>query len=180
MADPARRRSRGRAAHQQMRTRDRVHPGSPNYSMTLPTPVIPIGVSCEMIIEKDGKILLGKRGNVFGEGSWALPGGHLEVGERTVDCLRRELKEEADIEPINFCLLGIINDLPNIPGQIRHTIRFVYLVSEFRGEIINKEKERCEGWEWFNVSLLPKPIFCGHVKVLELYQNRDGNFFVDR
>ncbi len=118
--------------------------------MTLPTPVIHIGVSCEMIIEKDGKILMGKRGNVFGQGSWALPGGHLEIGERAEDCVRRELEEETGIKPLNFKLLGVINDLPHIPGQVRHTIRFVYLVTQFTGEIINRETERCEGWEWFD------------------------------
>ena len=55
---------------------------STNNFMTLPTIIVPIGVSCEMIVEKDGEILMGKRGNIFGQGSWALPAGHLELGEK--------------------------------------------------------------------------------------------------
>ena len=40
-------------------------------------PRVGIGV----IIRKDNKILLGKRKNAHGEGSWCFPGGHLEFNE---------------------------------------------------------------------------------------------------
>ncbi len=41
-----------------------------------------IQVGCEAYILRNGKLLLGKRGKVAGEGTWALPGGHLEYMER--------------------------------------------------------------------------------------------------
>ena len=62
-------------------------------------------------------------------------------------------------------------------GQVRHTVRFIYLVTEFTGEIFNGEPERCEGWEWKDKENLPEPLFVGHVKVLQLYQS--GKFFLD-
>lgn len=40
-----------------------------------------VRVSCEMIIKRGNKILMGKRGKIFGEGGWAFSGGHLEFGE---------------------------------------------------------------------------------------------------
>jgi 8-oxo-dGTP diphosphatase len=46
-----------------------------------------IGVA--VIVIKDDKILLGKRKNSHGAGTWALPGGHLEFGESIKDCARR-------------------------------------------------------------------------------------------
>lgn len=51
------------------------------------------------IIEKDGKILIARRksGKCIGA-NWEFPGGKLEDGETLEECLKRELKEELDIE----------------------------------------------------------------------------------
>ncbi len=51
------------------------------------------------IIEKDGKILIARRktGKCIGP-HWEFPGGKLEPGETLEQCLKRELKEELDIE----------------------------------------------------------------------------------
>lgn len=51
------------------------------------------------IIEKDGKILIAKRktGKCIGA-NWEFPGGKLESGETLEECLKRELKEELNIE----------------------------------------------------------------------------------
>ena len=51
------------------------------------------------VIEKDGKILIAKRkaGKCIGA-NWEFPGGKLEEGETLEECLKRELKEELDIE----------------------------------------------------------------------------------
>ena len=51
------------------------------------------------VIEKDGKILIAKRrkGRTLG-GKWEFPGGKIEPGETAEACLKRELKEEFDIE----------------------------------------------------------------------------------
>ena len=51
------------------------------------------------IIEKDSKVLIAKRrkGDTLG-GKWEFPGGKIEPGETPEECLKRELKEELDIE----------------------------------------------------------------------------------
>ena len=51
------------------------------------------------VIEKDGKILIAQRrkGSTLG-GRWEFPGGKIEPGETAEVCLKRELKEEFDIE----------------------------------------------------------------------------------
>ena len=38
-----------------------------------------VGVS--IIIKKGNKVLVGRRKNIRGNGTWAFPGGHLEFGE---------------------------------------------------------------------------------------------------
>ena len=51
------------------------------------------------LIEQDGKILIAQRN---GEGSqplkWEFPGGKIEEGETPEECLKRELKEELNLE----------------------------------------------------------------------------------
>ncbi len=51
------------------------------------------------MIEKDGLVLIGKRkrGKRFA-GNWEFPGGTLETGEVPEECLKRELREELDLE----------------------------------------------------------------------------------
>ena len=51
-----------------------------------------IGVA--VIVVREGRVLLGKRKNAHGAGTWQFPGGHLEYGESIEDCARRELFEE--------------------------------------------------------------------------------------
>lgn len=53
------------------------------------------------VIEKGGLILIGKRkrGKRFA-GNWEFPGGTLEEGETPEECLKRELREELDIEVV--------------------------------------------------------------------------------
>src|SRR3989344_8808484 len=69
--------------------RVRVPPFPPFMNKSLPK----VGIGIFLI--KDGHILLGRRKGSHGEGEYALPGGHFELGESFEDCVLRELAEEA-------------------------------------------------------------------------------------
>ncbi len=115
-------------------------------------PSVGVGV----LIVKDNKVLLGKRKNAHGEGTWCPPGGHLEFGESFEDCARRETLEEAGINIKNIRLITATND---IFSKEKHYITLCFLADYDKGEVTIKEPEKCERWEWFAWDALPTPLF---------------------
>ncbi|WP_063897593.1 NUDIX hydrolase [Frankia sp. ACN1ag] len=65
--------------------------------------------------ERDGTphVLLIRRGWAPFEGRWALPGGHIDPGERPEDAARRELAEETGLHAEDLALVGVWAD----PGR---------------------------------------------------------------
>jgi len=114
-----------------------------------------IGVACLVI--KDGKILLGKRKNAHGEGTWATPGGHLQFGEKIAACAIRELAEETGLVAQNTQPLDFVENF--LEGGAKHYITFFMRVEIDDDEPQLLEPEKCEGWQWFFQEQLPSPLF---------------------
>lgn len=114
-----------------------------------------IGVA--VIVLKDGKILLGKRKNSHGAGTWQLPGGHLELFESIEACGCREVFEETGLEIQNIRRGPYTNDIFTEAG--RHYVT-LFLIADVTGGILEtKEPEKCEKWLWFDWNNLPEPKF---------------------
>lgn len=132
--------------------------------------LFPVGLG--VIVMKDGKILLGLRKNVFGDGTWGLPGGHLEDRELMVDAAKRELLEETGLQAQRLVFSGLVNNLqrPN------HYIQVAFIAEEFEGEPRLMEPDKCSEWRWFDMNDMPDAIFIGHRKLLELYKEGISKF----
>ena len=116
-------------------------------------PKVGVGV----IVQKDGKVLLGKRMGAHGEGSWSFPGGHLEGNEKVEDCAQRETEEETGIRIKNIRKATYTNDI--FADENKHYVTLFVLADHDSGEVRICEPEKCEKWEWFEWANLPSPLF---------------------
>lgn len=122
---------------------------------SIPNKIPHVGVG--VLIEKDGKVLLMKRINSHGAGTWSSPGGHLEYRETPEDCAVREVMEETNVTVGNLRFRGITNDLFEV--EEKHYITIWMQADYLSGEaVIHAENELTEvGWfPWGN---LPHPLF---------------------
>jgi len=116
-----------------------------------------IGVGCGALIVNDkNEVLLEKRTlkSRNAAGFWAKPGGGVELGEKVEDALKREIKEELDIEIEVIKFLGFTEGI--VDGQ--HWIALNYLAKIIGGEIKNLEPEKHEEIKWFSLDNLPEKL----------------------
>ncbi len=66
------------------------------------------------------------RGHEFSEPFHRLLGGHLELGEATIDCVVREIEEELGTTLLGPRLLGVLEEVFVHEGRPGHEIVFVY------------------------------------------------------
>ena len=130
-------------------------------------PMYCVGVN--VFVVRDGKILLGKRINCSGEGSWGLPGGHLERGESMQEAGLRELMEETGLKAESLSFVNLVNDR----SRDQHYVQTGFLANNISGEVCVMEPERCECWEWFRLHRLPENIFHGHFEQIELFRSKE-------
>lgn len=110
-----------------------------------------------ILLEKDGKILLGRRCNTgYEDGNYQVPAGHVEDGELLTEAIIREAKEEVGIN-LN------VNDLEfsHISYRPRHDntddrIDIFFKTSKWEGEVKNMEPEKCDNLDWFSMDNLPE------------------------
>ena len=63
--------------------------------MSTPAPIV---VAVGAIVTRGEQVLLIQRGQPPGQGSWSIPGGRVELGETLEAALRREMREECNLE----------------------------------------------------------------------------------
>ncbi len=106
------------------------------------------------LVEKDGKLMLTKRGIEPFFGWWDLPGGFLEVGEHPEEGIKREIMEETGLEVKVKDLIGIYMDTYGKDGV--STLNIHYLVEPVRG-VENPQSDITE-IKWFSPSEIPSNI----------------------
>src|SRR5687767_11690657 len=72
-------------------------------------PKVAVGV----VVDLDGRIVLGRRGHEPNMGRWSFPSGYVDAGEKVEDAAVREVEEETGIKVRIDRLLGVYST----PGE---------------------------------------------------------------
>lgn len=84
-------------------------------------------------VDEEGRLLLARRGIDPFKGKWDFPGGFLEEEEHPIDCLRRELEEEAGVEIEPLELLGVWLDRYGGDGSAQTTLNLYWTARILEG-----------------------------------------------
>lgn len=127
-----------------------------------------------LYLEKDGKVLMARRCNTgFMNGYYGLVSGHVEELESFSQAFAREVAEEIgitveekDIRPVHIAQRR---------SPDREYIDIYFTATQWKGEIQNKEPEKCDDISWHPVNSLPENTV-EYVRVA-LENIKDGKFY---
>lgn len=112
----------------------------------IPEDILVANVGQKVLLEKDGKVLMcrGKIDFKHMDKRWDFPGGRLHTGEKPIQGLERELKEELGVEfeigrPLFAC---ITEDTPS--GVPRYYVVFKAVLKNPNAEFVIAEDELSE------------------------------------
>lgn len=111
--------------------------------------------SSYVILEKpDQTICLTRRCNTgYMDTLYALPAGHKEAGEYPKAGAIREVREEVGVE-IQASNLELVHIMHRLCGGHERT-DFFYVARTWRGEVHNREPDRCDDVIWRSLDKLP-------------------------
>lgn len=124
------------------------------------------------IVIKDNDLLLSPQ---FGDNSYDLPGGGIDLGENPTGAVAREVKEETGLEVTNPKILGCESSFFRFTHDgthhDRHSIMLYYLCELVGGEISTdgfdeQERKYAKAAVWFPISKLD------HIKVASSFDWR--------
>lgn len=114
-----------------------------------------IKVGAGVVIIRDGKTLLAKRHGSHAEGYYGSLGGHVEFGESPIEAVKREAREELDIEIENVQFVSCTN----MRKYGKHYIDVSFVAEIISGDPTIMEPHKIESIGWFHLDSLPSPLF---------------------
>jgi ADP-ribose pyrophosphatase YjhB (NUDIX family) len=116
-----------------------------------------IGVGCgAFILNENNELLLHKRSKSPEIGYWSIPGGKVEMFEKFEDAVKREIKEETDLDIEIIRLNGICDHIVDIEGEDKvHWITPSYVCRVAGGIAKIMEPTKHSEMGWFSLSNLP-------------------------
>ena len=139
------------------------------YEYEFPHPAVTVDVAIFTIRNDELKVLLIKRALDPFLGSWALPGGFVELDESLVAAAKRELKEETGVSAAYLEQLYTFGEPNRDPRERVISVAYYALMPSDALEI--KAASDAEGVGWFSFDELPQLAF-DHSDILTMALTR--------
>ena len=107
-------------------------------------PIVGVGV----VVWREDKVLLVRRGKPPRQGSWSLPGGAQDLGETVFEAARREIMEETSLDIEVLGLVDVVDSIRHdAAGRVRYHYTLVDVVAEWRaGEATALDDAAAAAW----------------------------------
>ena len=93
-------------------------------------PFVGVGV----VVWRDDRVLLVKRGRPPRQGQWSIPGGVQRLGETVVEAARREVREETGLDIDVIDVVAVVDSIERDDDRlVRYHYTLVDLLAEWRG-----------------------------------------------
>lgn len=139
------------------------------YSYEYPHPAVTTDIVVFTIRHEQLKVLLIRRAEEPYLGSWALPGGFVDIDESLDDAARRELYEETGVDGVYLEQLYTFGRPDRDPRERVITVAYYALIPSDRLRI--RAASDAEAVGWFGMNELP-PLAFDHDRILGLAHAR--------
>ncbi|OGN89078.1 MAG: hypothetical protein A2Z74_03255 [Chloroflexi bacterium RBG_13_46_9] len=100
------------------------------------------------IVRNHSILLIRHRENESGRSYWILPGGGIEPNETEEDCVRREMKEETNLD---VRVVSLLLNEPN-PSKSTYRSRKTYLCAPDTGEASPGIEPELDAASWYSIA----------------------------
>ena len=121
----------------------------------------------------------------YNDNKYCLPGGYVEIGETSIEAIKREIHEELRLNIINPKYIGIIeNFFANFKGDRTHELDFYYLINISNNDAKNIDLNYIEhdkngiikhNFKWIKISELNHFMLVPSL-LIGIIQNKKFNF----
>ena len=89
-----------------------------------------------LVVIREGRLLMVKRGKEPNKGKWSIPGGGIELGETIFEAAARETREECSVQ---VEIMRVLDAADNIVRDENGRIRYHYAIIDLLGRYISGE-----------------------------------------
>ena len=125
------------------------------YTYKYPRPAV-TGDCIVITKEENAKVLLIQRGDEPYKGTWAFPGGFMNMDESTEQCAIRELEEETGLKVTDVYQIGAYSKVDRDPRGRTVTVAYLAVIDKPMPVVGLDDAAKAE---WWPLSALPQLAF---------------------